>query len=130
MWDRIISYVLLPIDAGHLAVFYLFWIGIFVCANTFWDIKTPVTRKFHFLHLKEKNNVLYDGASFCSNLIVLLSLVSADVQKLSTNITIPLIIAGISGILRSITGICPYKMEDVEKAGQALEKTILDEKVA
>ena len=107
--------VLLPKDQNELTAFYLFWMSLFLVVNVAWDWITPLTRDFHFLHIREKLGVLYDGAAFGSGLLVLLSLVNVEVQRLAVSVTIPLITAGISGMLRSVAGLCPYRMEDVER---------------
>lgn len=118
-----LSYILTPYDTPHLTAYYLIWITFFVLVNSIWDWRSKRTRPFHFLHLKEKSNLLYDGSSFCSSLLVIMSLISVDVQKLSTSITIPLLIAGGSGLLRSIVALCPYKLEDIKEPAAASSPT-------
>lgn len=92
-----------------MAGFYFVWIAIFLGVNIVWDIQTRRTPKFHLDRLKDKYDVVYNAIAFCSSLLILVSLVSPTVQKLGKDTTVPLILAGFSGLLRALPALCPYK---------------------
>jgi hypothetical protein len=105
----LLHYLLLPPDSEHVCVYYLFWLALFLVINVFWDAKTDKTPPFHLDLLKTKVNILYDAATFCSSLLIVTGLISNSVKALSHDTMLPLLIAGISGVLRSLPAVCPYK---------------------
>ncbi len=106
-----LHYFLLPPDSQHVVIYYLFWLVLFLSINVFWDIRTQKTPPFHLDHLKEKVPVLYDAATFCSSLLIITGMASHSVQALARDTTLPLLLAGFSGLLRSLPVLCPYKPE-------------------
>ena len=106
-WSAL-SYVFLPDDASHLTVYYLIWMGFFVGINTIWDILTPKTDSFHLSKMKDKVTVLHDAVSFCSSALIITAIMSPTVRQVAKDTTIPLVLAGASGILRSLPALCPY----------------------
>ena len=112
MFASILPFVLTPANPADLAVFYLFWISLFLGVNVAWDIATSRTPEFHLDRLKEKGDVLFSAASFCSSLLIIVSFLSMSVQQLSRDTMIPLILAGFSGLIRAFPAICPYKSGD------------------
>lgn len=108
---KILDYTLTPSDTGHLTVYYLFWIVLFVSVNTIWDIRTKKTPTFHLAKLREKADVLHHAATFCSSLLIITALISPAVGHLATETAIPMILAGGSGILRAIPALCPYEAQ-------------------
>jgi len=94
-----------------MTVFYLFWIGLFVTCNVTWDILSKKTPKFHITMLKHKVDILHHAATFCSSLLVVVSVVDEQVKHVATESVIPLIIAGFAGMFGAIPAICPYKFE-------------------
>ena len=104
------SYVVLPSDTAKLTIYYLFWMSLFIAINTIWDIWTPKTPKFHIAVMKDKQTVLYDAATFCSSLLIITAIASPTVRQISKDTTLPLLIAGASGLLRTIPALCPYKI--------------------
>lgn len=107
----ILHYFLLPPDTQHVVIYYLFWLLLFLVVNILWDIRTDKTPPFHLDHLKDKVGVLYEAATFCSSLLIITGMASHSVQALARDTTLPLLLAGISGLLRSVPVLCPYKSD-------------------
>lgn len=61
--------------------------------------------------MRDKVTVAYDAATFCSSILIISALISPTVRAISKDTTIPLIIAAVSGILRALPALCPYKHE-------------------
>lgn len=101
---------LYPTSKIGVTYFYLFWSSIFVAIHMVWDWKSPNTPRFHILNLKSKINVLFSATTFCSSVLILLSLINRDLFQILGNVTVPLFLAGASGILLTIPEICPYKL--------------------
>lgn len=80
--------------------------------NVIWDIKTDRTPPFHLDRFKEKYDVVYNAATFCSGLLLLVGLVSPTVQALAKDTTVPLILAGSTSLLRAVPALCPYKSDE------------------
>jgi hypothetical protein len=102
-------YIFAPADTPHLTAYYLFWIIVFFLIHVIWDVLTKKTPPFHLTMLREKVSVLHHASTFCSSTLVLTSLVSPAVAKVATDTAVPLILAGLSGILQAIPALCPYK---------------------
>lgn len=98
-----------PNDIGQLATYYLVWIVIYLTINTVWDIKSSHTPTFHISHLHRKVQTLYNAATFCSSLLLLIALFNVELRKLIGDALVPLVLAGFSGILIGLSGICPYE---------------------
>lgn len=114
-----LTYVLFPSDVGEMAGFYFVWTFLFLAINVGWDIKSNRTPPFHLERFKEKYDVVFNAATFCSGLLILVGLVSPTVGKLSQNTIVPLILAGFASLLRAIPAICPYKANDKPYDGNA-----------
>lgn len=112
MSSWIVSFALTPSNSAELGIYYLFWISLFLGINVIWDVCTSRTPSFHLERLTEKGDVLFSAASFCSSLLIITSFLSTNVQQLSRDTMVPLILAGFSGILKAFPAICPYKKGD------------------
>lgn len=97
-----------PSSVRELSVYYLIWISTFLSINITWDVVTPNTPRFHFSNLKGKITTLYAAATFSSSFLLILSLFSEAVVKLVGDTLVPLILAGMTGILCAISELCPY----------------------
>lgn len=95
-----------------MAAYYFVWIAVFLLTNVVWDIRTKRTPVFHLDRLKDKSDVVYNAVAFCSSLLILVALVSPTVQGLGKDTTVPIILAGFSGLLRALPALCPYKSTD------------------
>lgn len=104
----IFNYVFLPGTTAQVTVYYLIWMGAFIFINTIWDICTKKTDPFHLAKMKDKTNVVYNASTFCSSLLIITAFLSPTVQQIAKDTTLPLLIAGVSGLLRSIPALCPY----------------------
>ena len=102
-------YFLLPSNLSELVAYYFAWTLLFLAINVIWDVATKRTPPFHLDRFKEKGDVLFSAAAFCSSLLILTSLESDAVQKVARDTTVPLILAGFSGLLRAIPALCPYR---------------------
>ena len=111
----IAKFTLAPPDTVSLTIFYLFWIVLFLFINISWDIATPNTPSFHIESLKGKINVVHHGVAFCSSLLVVVSLLNPAVREVARDTMVPLLIAGISGMLLTIPALCPYSPRNAER---------------
>jgi hypothetical protein len=112
VFQALANTVIAPSNSAELATYYLIWISLFLGINVVWDAFTSRTPKFHLERLTEKGDVLFSAASFCSSLLIITSFLSSHVQQLSRDTMVPLILAGFSGIIKTIPAICPYKKTD------------------
>ena len=108
-----IFYLFCPSSSKQTAIFYTFWIFTYTIINLVWDITSKKTEVFQFGHLDRKINVLYNAASFASSLLVVISVFSEPVRKIAGDIMVPLLLAGISGVVISVSELCPYKHRKV-----------------
>lgn len=97
-----------PNTLVELGIYYFIWMVIFIGINIVWDIYSPRTKSFHFSMLKSKTPTAYAAATFSSSFVVLLSIVNKSVASVVGETYLPLILAGITGVLHSISEICPY----------------------
>lgn len=81
---------------------------MFLAINIIWDVITPNTPRFHFYNLRGKITTLYAAATFSSSFLLLLSMFSTAVTKIVGDTLVPLILAGMTGILYAISELCPY----------------------
>jgi hypothetical protein len=102
--------VFLPSSSSDLGIFYLVWITLFLAIHLIWDWKSTQTPPFHLKRLEAKFGVLFSAASFASSAIIVLSLLSQSVGLLFSDNVLPLVIAGLSGILQSLPALCPYEL--------------------
>ncbi len=116
MGETIASYVLTPTTVDRLTVYYLVWILVFVGINIFWDIRSKKTEPFHISKINNKIDTLYNGAGLASNVLIIIALMDSSVRQLALNTTVPLILAGFSGIFRSLPSLCPYKINNENDA--------------
>jgi hypothetical protein len=112
VFSWLLPLALAPSNSAELATYYLFWISVFLGINVIWDVCTSRTPRFHLERLTEKGDVLFSAASFCSSLLIIASFLSSHVQQLSRDTMVPLILAGFSGIIKTVPAICPYKKGD------------------
>ena len=113
----IVHYVLAPTNAVEITVYYLIWVVLFFAVNVLWDIRTDKTPDFHFLRLTTKIDVAHNAVSFCSSLLVIVGLLDREVGKLATDAIAPLLLAGLSGVLKSLPALCPYSMAEIRNGG-------------
>lgn len=95
-----------------MTVYYLFWIVLYFTVHIFWDWRSKQTPDFHIRRLDQKMNVLYSAATLASSLLVLLSILIEDVRNLVLDVSLPLVLAGLSGVLVSLPTLCPYDVPD------------------
>lgn len=101
----------LPASTSDMAVYYLIWIILFLSINIFWDINSDKTPDFHLQNIKAKTGALYSAATFCSSMLLIISLFSEAVATIVGNTLVPVILAGLTGILHAISDLCPYPIE-------------------
>lgn len=112
MWDTlflVLKCAVKPTTLSELTLFYVDWIAIYCGINIVWDIRSEKTAPFHLHNLKDKITVVYNASSMASSVLLLISLFSPQVKALAVDTVVPLLLAGISGVLLGIGEICPYK---------------------
>lgn len=77
--------------------------------NLLWDIRTTKTPPFHITKISGKVGVLHNAATFASSLLVMVGLFDERVRQLAGDTVVPLLLAGFSGLLVTLSEICPYK---------------------
>lgn len=107
-----------PSNLQEVAYFYSIWIGLYVAINIVWDIFSKRTEPFHISQMNNKISVLYNASTFTSSLLVLLGGIFSEVRGVAGDTVVPLLLAGLSGLMIGVAGLCPYSV--TAKAGQAL----------
>lgn len=97
-----------PDSVESVGVFYLVWISAFMLVHIGWDAASKNTENFHLGKLKYKVNIVYEAATFCSSFLLLLALIEPRARSLAGDIYLPFALAGFSGIIQSISALCPY----------------------
>jgi hypothetical protein len=97
-----------PRVAEHIGGFYLLWMTIFIGINIIWDIRSKKTPTFHLSMMPQKTTVVYNAATFCSSILLLLAVFQPAARTLAGDVYVPLALAGFSGLTQSIGAICPY----------------------
>lgn len=77
--------------------------------NVSWDIRTTKTPPFHITKMGAKVGVLHNAATFASSLLVVVGLFNEHVRQIAGDTVVPLLLAGGSGLLVTLSEICPYK---------------------
>lgn len=108
--------VLLPRNVGELSTFYLTWTVLYMSVNIVWDIKSPHTPAFHISDMRSKVPTAWSASSMCSSLLLVLSIFSQSVRQLAQDTLVPVLLAGISGILLGIGELCPYDIRKLREA--------------
>jgi hypothetical protein len=88
---------------------------LFLATNIAWDIFSNVTEKFHFSNLKNKTATSFSAATFSSSLILFISVFYEPTRELITDNSLPLVLAGVIGLLYSLAELCPYSKEQRDK---------------
>ncbi len=107
MWQTV-SFLFLPVDTRGLSICYLFWISLFLGINILWDVYTPLTPRFHVSALRSKVETLFNAGTFASSLLVISSLFDNQTAQTVSAAGIAHVMAGLSGLLISVSGLCPY----------------------
>jgi hypothetical protein len=106
----VLFYLFTPQATADIGVFYFLWVTIFLSVNIAWDIFTSKTPQFHLSMLKAKLSILHSATFFCSSLLLLLTIAEPNLWILAKETYVPIILAGISGILTSVPALCPYEV--------------------
>ena len=96
-----------PSSKVELAVFYLAWISLYLGIHIIWDICSKHTPSFRISSLKSKIDVAYSGTTFATSLLLGSALVFPKVFEFVGDVTLPIVIAVISGVLTSVSGLEP-----------------------
>lgn len=112
-------YLFAPRIKSDLPIYYLIWIGLFVMTNILWDVGTHRTKRFHLIDVSKKLGIVHQGSFFCSSLLLIIAAFNHGVWQMTEESYIPILIAGISGILASIPALCPYKLDAAGNVVQA-----------
>lgn len=107
-WQFALGCLFCPTDIPQLTIYYLCWIIGFVLINIIWDIRSSKTPRFHIVNLREKINVLHNAAAFSSIFLIIIGLISPNVEKIAHDTIVPLLLAAAAGMFMTIPAICPY----------------------
>jgi len=107
-WGDFFTCVVRPSSSRQLFIFYVAWISLFLAINLLWDVLSPLTPVFHLHRIRDKVGTLYAASTFCSSLLLLISLFDSDVATVAGDTLLPMIQAGMTGLLHSVGEICPY----------------------
>jgi fatty acid desaturase len=104
-----LSILLYPATKEEITIFYLFWTVLYIAIHLFWEWSIG---KFKLIKLKSKVPVLFSATSFATSIILLLSLTDPNLFKIVGDSVIPLIIAGLSGVLFGLSELVPTPAAD------------------
>jgi hypothetical protein len=108
-WSDFLTCVVQPSSSRQLFIFYVAWLSVFLGINLLWDVLSPLTPVFHLHRIRDKVGTLYAASTFCSSLLLLISLFDSGVAKVAGETLLPMIQAGMTGLLHSIGEICPHE---------------------
>ena len=117
--------LLAPQNTGELPVFYLFWVVLYLAINIIWDIFSGRTPEFHLANLGQKSSVTFNAASFASSLLLVVGLCDKDTMKVAGDTIVPILLAGLSGVMFALQEICPYKPQRLGPPAPAETKPTL-----
>ncbi len=104
------SFLLWPEGGETLTTFYFCWMLIFLIVHFVWDWRSSKTPVFCVDRLKDRGvQTVYNASTFATSLLLLLALIHNSVVELLGDTSIPLLIAGFSGIIQSAIAIVPPK---------------------
>jgi hypothetical protein len=107
-WSEYLASAVHPSSAEELVAFYVGWISLFIGINLLWDVLSPRTPVFHLHNVRDKTGTLYAASTFSTSLLLLISPFDSEVKDLVGDTTLPIILAGMTGLFHSIGEICPY----------------------
>lgn len=98
-----------PNSTAEVAVFYLFWVLLYLAINIIWDIRSSKTPDFHFAHLSKKTAVAFNAGSSASSMLLIAGLFNPPTMKVAGDTMVPIMLAGLSGVLFGLSELCPHK---------------------
>jgi hypothetical protein len=105
MLSEFIINVIYPNTKQEVTVFYLFWTVLYLFAHLVWDFIE--NGGFDLYILRHKVTVMFSATGFSTSLLLILSLTNDNLFRIVGETTIPLIIAGFSGILIALSELKP-----------------------
>lgn len=102
------SWILFPHTKGELVKFYFLWITVYMAIHMIWDAVTRHTPPFHFGSMGGKISTLFGASTLASSILLLTGLVDGITEKMIGDTVLPLLLAGMSGMLVGLSGLCPY----------------------
>lgn len=109
--------IIYPTSEMGVTYFYLVWSTAFFVAHMIYEYKTSHPGEFHISNIKHKIHILFSATTFSSSVLLLLSLLNEKLFLILGDITVPIFLAGMSGILLTTPEICPNKSASCEKGG-------------
>lgn len=107
--SELLRVFVLPQTTTDIAAFYVVWTCAYMTINIIWDVVSKRTPAFHISALDTKIPTLWNGMTFASSLLLIVSPFDAGVRMLVDAAVAPIILAGFAGLLVSISSICPYR---------------------
>jgi hypothetical protein len=108
-------HIIFPANLRELSISYLFGSMLYLSINIIWDMKSKYTPSFHFSTLKEKMDTLFNGVTCSSSFLVISSVFDAKTAEVVGASGIAYVLAGLSGILVSLSALCPYDAKHFKK---------------
>lgn len=100
--------VFVPETKDDISQFYLIVVFVFIAINIIWDIVSSKTPPFVLKSLKTKVSVVFSAATFGSSLLFLLSLADRNLLPLLGDMTVPIVVSGVGGVLVSVADLSPH----------------------
>lgn len=116
---QIAQTVFAPSTTDQIPTFYCVWMLIYIAVHIVWDARSERTPSFNVVRLAQRHHLIYSGATFASSLLIVLGVLTNSVRELISDTALPLLIAGGSGILSSISAAAPYRLrhDEIEPRG-------------
>lgn len=101
------SFVLFPASVAELTHFYLLWMLLFLGVHVVWDWLSASTPALSLVRIAGKNSQLYAASTFASSFVLVLGLIDQKTSEVVGASPIPIILAGLSGLLNSFGSLVP-----------------------
>ena len=108
MIENTLRWAFSPSSSNELGIFYFLWMLLFLIINILWDIYSHHTENFNIRNISSKTSIVMHAATFSNSFLILLATIQPDVEKAAGDLKIPLIMAGMIGIMFSLSGLSPH----------------------
>lgn len=101
------EWVYFPDSKEEVGYFYLLWTLLYLATHILWDFLSKKTPPFELKNLKDDINILWSGTTIATSLLLLFAVPQPALLTVVGDITLPLIIAGMSGVLIALSNLQP-----------------------
>ncbi len=111
-WEGL-SFLFHPDGEEGVTRFYFVWMVAYVAVHFAWDWWSSQTPPFCAERLTNRGlPTVFNAATFATSLLLLLALWHNTLVSLLGDTSLPLMVAGLSGVIQSFGALAPPKMKD------------------